>query len=250
MIWSTSRNKSTYSRVIVIVSILAFGLVGGFFVAQFGVLPGTEWVSIVMMLGIAAISYIALVRDSGYKWIIFLVLSGLLAVGFEYLGIHTCFPYGCFTYGDILGIKLRNTVPWTVFVWWTPLIIWVYAVLRKYLQSRWLIIVIWAIFLTLIDMVLDPGAVLLGFWAFDAGGWYYNVPWSNFGGWLISGSVGMSLAYGLLHTHKVSVWWTYSAWLTLSFFSFVALWSGMWIPTTLWWLLLGRYFIYLYQLSS
>gem|GEM_PF-4748362 len=40
---------------------------GGFFVAKFGILPGTEWVSILMMLAIAAISYSALVHGSGYK---------------------------------------------------------------------------------------------------------------------------------------------------------------------------------------
>lgn len=245
MIWSTSRDKSTYSRLIAIVSILAFGLVGGFFVAQFGILPGTEWLAIVMMLGIAAISYIALVRDSGYTWIIFLILSGLLAVGFEYLGVQTCLPYGCFVYGDVLGAKLGDTVPWTVFVWRTPLIIGVYAVLRKYLQSRWLIIVFWAVLLTLVDMVLDPGAVLLGFWSFADGGWYYNVPRGNFLGRLVSGTVGMILATFLLKKSTPSIVWTYSAGLTLSFFTFISFWSGMMLPTIVWLLLLCGYFIYL-----
>jgi len=230
-----------------IVSILAFGLVGGFFVAKFGVLPGTEWLAIVMMLGIAAISYGAVIGTSWYRWLLFLLCSGLLAVGFEYLGIHTCFPYGCFVYGDVLGAKLWDTVPWTVFVWWTPLIIWIYAILRKYLQSRWLIIVIWAVLLTLIDMVLDPGAVLLGFWAFDAGGWYYNIPRSNFLGRLVSGLVGMAVASILLARGKTTVQRSYSAALTLSFFTAIAAFSGMWIPAVLWWLLLGGYMCYIYN---
>lgn len=250
MIWSSSNHQSTYSRLVSTVSILAFGLVGGFFVAKFGILPGTEWVSILMMLAIASISYSALVHSSGYTWIFFLVLSGLIALGFEYLWVQTCFPYGCFSYGDVLWTKLRNTVPWTVFVWWTPLIIGVYTLLRKYLQNTWLIIPLWAILLTLIDMVLDPSAVLLGFWSFDAGGRYYNVPRSNFGGWIISGSVGMTIAKVLLHKSRPSIIRTYSAALTLSFFTWIAIFSGMWLPATLWWLLLGGYFIYFHQLSS
>lgn len=250
MIWSSSHHQSTYSRLVTTLSILAFGLVGGFFVAKFGILPGTEWVSILMMLAIAAISYSSLVHNSGYKWIFFLVLSGLLALGFEYLWVQTCFPYGCFSYGDVLGMKLRNTVPWTVFVWWTPLIIGVYAILRRYIHKKWLIIALWATLLTLIDMVLDPSAVLLGFWSFDASGWYYNVPWSNFGGWLISGAVGMTLATFLLETAKISPIRTYSAALTLSFFTCIALFSGLRIPAVLWWLLLGGYFVYFHQLSS
>ncbi|MBP7061989.1 carotenoid biosynthesis protein [Patescibacteria group bacterium] len=32
-------------------------------------------------------------------------------------------PYGCFEYGNVLGSKILETVPWTVFVGWTPLII-------------------------------------------------------------------------------------------------------------------------------
>lgn len=250
MIWSSSNHQSTYSRLVTTVSILAFWLVGGFFVAKFGILPGTEWVSILMMLAIAAISYSALVYNSGYTWIIFLVLSGLLAVGFEYLWVQTCFPYGCFSYGDVLGMKLLDTVPWTVFVWWTPLIIGVYALLRKYFQNKWLIITLWAVLLTLIDMVLDPSAVLLGFWSFTNGGRYYNVPRSNFGGWLISGSVGMTLATFLLDVSKPSTIRTYSAALTLSFFTWIAVFSVLRIPAILWWLLLAGYFIYLHQLSS
>ena len=90
-------------------------------------------------------------------------------------------------------------------------------------------ILIGAVILTLLDMVLDPGAVLLGFWSFDAGGWYYNVPRSNFVGWLLSGSVGMFLATILLDKIQTSVQRTTSAGLTLSFFTWIALWSQMWL---------------------
>jgi putative membrane protein len=82
-------------------------------------------------------------------------------------------------------------------------------------------------------MVLDPGAVLLGFWSFDAGGWYYNVPWSNFAGWLVSGSLGMALAMVLLHKKQTTLSRTYSAALSLSFFTWVAVFSGMWLPALL-----------------
>lgn len=82
-------------------------------------------------------------------------------------------------------------------------------------------------------MVLDPGAVLLEFWSFHAGGWYYNVPWSNFLGRLVSGSVGMVLASFLLKNTHNNKQRTYSAGLTLSFFSFVAIWSGMILPAIL-----------------
>ena len=250
MIWSTSNHQSTHSGLIRIISILAFWLVGGFFVSRFGVMPGTEWVSILMILGIAAISYRALVRDARMAWVVFLLLSGILALIFEYVGIHSCVPYGCFVYGSALGPKILDTVPWTVFVGWTPLIIGVYAILRTYIQRRWMIVVLWAILLTLADMVLDPGAVLLWFWSFAAGGWYYDVPWSNFAGWLVSGSVGILVATILLRKTKPTLAWTYSAALSLSFFTWVAVFSGMWLPALLWWLLLGGYFVYFWGIYN
>jgi len=233
MIWSTPRHQSTYSRIIHVLSILAFGLVGGFFVERFGIVPGLERVSIAMMLGIAAISYYAVVRDAWIKWLVFLVVSGFFALGVEYVWVHYCVPYGCFNYGSALGTKLFATVPWTVFVGRTPLIIWVYALIRQYISIKWIYVAVGACLLTLIDMVMDPGAVLLGFWSFDAGGRYYNVPWSNFLWRLISGSVWMALATILLDKNNISVQRTYSAGLTLSFFTFIALFAEMWLA---WWL--------------
>ena len=43
-----------------------------------------------------------------------------------------------------------------------------------------------------IDLVLDPAAVAIGFWAFESGA-YYGVPLSNYVGWIISGSVAVVL---------------------------------------------------------
>jgi len=249
MIWSTSDNQSTYSRIIYIISILLFWLIGGFFVERFGILPWLERVSIVMMLGIAAISYYAIVRDAGGRGILFLILSGLFALGFEYVWVHYCFPYGCFDYGSALGTKLFATVPWTVFVGRTPLIIWVYAILRQYIKNTMLLIVGWAILLTLIDMVMDPGAVLLEFWSFDAGGWYYAIPWSNFGWRLLSGSVGMLLANILLQNKNTSPQWTYSMAFTLSFFTFISLFATMWLAGWLGIILLVVYFRTIYILK-
>jgi putative membrane protein len=40
-----------------------------------------------------------------------------------------------------------------------------------------------------IDLVLDPAAVSLGFWAYGAGGAFYGVPLSNFAGWVLAATV-------------------------------------------------------------
>lgn len=246
MIWSAPKHQSTYSSIVTAISIVSFGLVGWFFVERFGIIPGLERVSIVMMLGIAAISYGAVIKDAKRHGILFLILSGIIALVFEYIWVQSCIPYGCFSYGNALGAKILNTVPWTVFVGRTPLIIGVYSILKQYIDTKRILIATWACVLTLIDMALDPGAVLLGFWSFDGGGWYYNVPRSNFVGWMISWSVGMLLISFLVEPTKTNISRTYSAGLTLSFFTFVALFGHMWLAGLLWTILLTMYIFFVY----
>jgi len=44
------------------------------------------------------------------------------------------------------------------------------------------------------DIVLDPGAVALGFWSFAEGGSaFYGVPLSNYAGWALSATVAVIL---------------------------------------------------------
>jgi len=43
------------------------------------------------------------------------------------------------------------------------------------------------------DLVLDPGAVAVGFWTYAAGGAYYGVPLSNYAGWVLSAAIAVVL---------------------------------------------------------
>jgi putative membrane protein len=43
-----------------------------------------------------------------------------------------------------------------------------------------------------VDLVLDQAAVALGFWSY-ADGSYYGVPWLNYAGWVLSGTVATLL---------------------------------------------------------
>ena len=89
-------------------------------------------------------------------------------------------------------------VPWTVAFAWTPLILGAYAVAANLFDSRISRVIATTLILTVFDVVLDPGAVLLGFWQYDGGGWFYGVPMSNFVGWLVSGLIGSVILEGLM----------------------------------------------------
>ncbi|MFB6268540.1 MAG: bisanhydrobacterioruberin hydratase [Halobacterium sp.] len=119
------------------------------------------------------------------------------AYGIELVGVATGWPYGHFEYLVDLGPMLPGGVPLGLPVFFLPLVVNSYllvlllfgrhtrrAVVRLPLVAA---VVVW------MDVVLDPGAVALGFWTYDAAGAYYGVPLSNYLGWVLSASVSVAL---------------------------------------------------------
>jgi isopentenyl-diphosphate delta-isomerase type 1 len=169
-------------------------------------------------------------RDS----ILLFVFLGVFALAFETTAIATGFPYGDFSYSGLLGFKLFGTVPWTVSFAWTPLILAAYAAAHKLISSRWPRIASVAALLVVFDLVLDPGAVKVGFWEYSEIGWYYGVPWSNYFGWLISGIVAAVFLEGLIKWFRpilpVPVQLIQSGALTIFFWTCISLFSGLFVP--------------------
>jgi putative membrane protein len=122
------------------------------------------------------------------------------AYAVEYVGVTTGVPYGAFHYGVSLGPMVAG-VPVGLPVFFVPL------VLNAYLLAVLLVpagagraarVGAALATLLLVDATLDPAAVALGFWTYDAGGAYYGVPLSNYAGWVLSGLVSLlALEVGL-----------------------------------------------------
>ena len=123
-------------------------------------------------------------------------LLTLYAYAVEYTGVHTGFPYGSFSYGVDLGPTLGG-VPLGLPVFFVPLVMNAYLLCVLLLGDRAenaavrLTTVVAAVLA--MDVVLDPGAVALGFWAYDPAGPFYGVPLSNYAGWVVSAAVAVAL---------------------------------------------------------
>lgn len=169
-------------------------------------------------------------RDATVVFIIF----GLYALAVESIAIATGFPYGAFSYSEHLGYKLFAVVPWTVAFAWTPLLLAAYSIAAKLFRSRIARIVFTTVALVAFDLVLDPGAVRLGFWRFTEEGVYYGVPISNFAGWMLSGFVGavfLDLVVGKLRPLlPVPIQLASSALLIIIFWTLVSAFAGMVAP--------------------
>ena len=107
----------------------------------------------------------------------------------EYLGVTTGWPYGEFAYGVALGPMLGG-VPVGLPLFFLPLVLdgllLVVVALRSGAGRRLVRLPLAVAVVIGVDLVLDPGAVALGFWTYLAGGPYYGVPLSNFLGWTMS----------------------------------------------------------------
>ncbi|MFQ3293770.1 MAG: putative membrane protein [Halobacteriales archaeon] len=164
------------------------------------------------------------------------------AYGIELVGVRTGWPYGEFTYGIDLGPMLFGDVPIGLPVFFFPLVLNSYLLglllLGKRARSRAIRLSSVLALVMVVDLVLDPGAVAINFWAYETGG-FYGVPWSNYGGWLLSGAVAVVLfdigfvREGLLRRLEEIEF------MLDDLVSFVILWGGLnaaygnWIPVLL-----------------
>jgi len=226
-------------RLLLAASALFFG--AAYFTVRFPDVPGAGAGSFVSTFLIAMPSSIALWRFLGPKRAA-LSLIVLSAFGFaiETTGVVTGFPYGTFYYGESLGPKMMNLVPYLLPLSWVPLVLGAVAAaaLRGKATQRYVLWVLSAaVLLAFVDGVLDPGAVSLGFWTWPEGGAYYGVPVTNYLGWLFSSMFAAALLLvlgrrrwgrempppGLLDSLVIAV----------AFWTGAALFSGLFFPAAL-----------------
>jgi putative membrane protein len=176
-----------------VVGAIAMSVIG-FMADQQGFRQQPGWISVLAILLLAVPSGWAFITYAGYrKGFLVLMCLSVFAVLIESLGVATGFPYGTFSYTADLGWRVFGLVPWTVPFAWVPLLIAAAAFAAYFAKQKQSRIVLTAIFLVLMDLVLDPAAVHAGLWNYPAGGWYFGVPWTNFAGWFFSGILGASI---------------------------------------------------------
>lgn len=172
------------------------------------------------------------------------VLAGLCGYTYavEMVGVATGWPYGDFEYLVALGPMVAG-VPLGLPVFFLPL------VLNAYLLSLLLLgraAADWRVRLpatvavvVLVDLVLDPGAVALGFWTYADAGPYYGVPLSNYAGWVLSATVGVLALDRAFPRDALLGRLAECAFLLDDLVSFVVLWGlvnlvfGNWAPVVL-----------------
>jgi putative membrane protein len=212
----------------------ALALVAAYFAVRYPDIQGAGLGSYLSTILIALPSTVALFRYLGPRRATLSLISlSIFGYAIEAIGVATGFPYGAFYYGDALGPRLAGLVPYLLPLSYAPLVVG--AVAASWGTRLHLLHVLYAtLLLVWMDAVLDPGAAALSFWVWPEGGAYYGVPLTNYAGWLLSGALASTL---LLATGK----WSEtpepalldSATIATSFWTGVAILSGLVVPTLL-----------------
>lgn len=177
------RKKSLTGKASVILIILfhAVGLAGFFIPILNPLFIKLVPYHLLLMLVVLLYSYGRVsLRISGF-------LASVWVTGFccEYIGVHTGWLFGNYSYGDTLGPQLAG-IPLIIGVNWFLLIFSAGALMqRTKLRKPAMRIVAGAAILTLLDMLIEPVAVKLDYWR-----WANSiVPLKNYACWFLIGII-------------------------------------------------------------
>jgi putative membrane protein len=126
------------------------------------------------------------------------VLGALGALGFaaDWIGVGTGLPFGRYAFTDLLAPKLGDRVPLLLPLSWVNASVPAWAVAATLLPKAKAPARVFAATLLMVswDLLVDP---IMGhrylFWIWAEGGPYYGIPLTNFAGWLLVGTVLVSI---------------------------------------------------------
>ena len=171
-----------------------------------------------------------------------LALLGGYTYAVELVGVRTGYPYGAFEYGVDLG-PMVGGIPAALPLFFLPLVLNAYLLTLLMVgdAARRTVIRVPVVVAAVVgmDLVLDPAAVAVGFWRYEAGGVYYGVPPLNFAGWVLSAVVAVTVIDAALDRDAVCARLEDCRYMLDDLVSFVILWGGInlyarnWVPAAL-----------------
>jgi len=171
----------------------------------------TSFVSIIIPLAL----YLYRIKPIKIEWII-IFLVYLITFFSEWIGVNYGWLFGSYEYGDSLGFKIDG-VPIIMGANWLLLGLVCRDVVKKIITNHWLIIILSALLMVLIDTLIEPLSNRLDFWI-----WKNNIiPFSNYKDWFLIALLNQYL-FSFLKFKKDMFFWSlgYIIILVLFFISF------------------------------
>ena len=146
-------------------------------------LLGGPWSSDFVMLtplNLLLLSVVYLITSDKVKRPLLYALPALMGFLVEMLGTNTGFPFGEYSYSSILGPGLLGT-PFLIGVLWWVLLRSFNDVFSRISSNKTLISLATGLGMLLLDIFIEPVAIGLGFWEWQAA----EVPLENYMAWFV-----------------------------------------------------------------
>jgi uncharacterized membrane protein len=134
------------------------------------------------------------------RTILLLVLTFVVSLAFESLGVATGLVYGPYHYTDKLGPKFLGLVPYLIPAAWFMMVYpsyWIATSLVRYNGKLWLwrlwVAASGAVIMTAWDLGMDPVMAAGEHWVWEVEGAYFGIPLQNFWGWWLTTFVTFAL---------------------------------------------------------
>jgi bisanhydrobacterioruberin hydratase len=164
----------------------------GLFLLSFDLVPSwLEWANVVFLMTSGLLGMFYFYRNSPALTGLFLIGTiFIMSMAIESFGVHTGLFFGEYSYQTDFGPKAAG-VPLTIGFAWTMVIATSHVLAAPVVYSirrfhRIIYSVYGALIGTSLDLIIDPVAFeVKQYWVWETGGFYYNIPFSNFLGWFI-----------------------------------------------------------------
>jgi putative membrane protein len=118
------------------------------------------------------------VKARNSRLLFWAVLTFLLTLVLEIIGVATSLVFGAYTYGPTLGLKLLGA-PLLIGVNWTLIILGIVQVTSTKIANPWLAALATASLTVLFDYVMEPVAIAFDYWSWAGG----DIPLQNYLAW-------------------------------------------------------------------
>lgn len=168
-----------YKLYAAIALLLVFHIIG-----SFGILLSPSpmefarlsWVSLL----VSGFTLFLLHEQWSNKTILSLLIVSFLGLLIEILGVQTGKVFGEYSYGESLGLKVEGVPVIMALNWGMLCYACVYTFSRK-IKKFWLVAILSAFTLVLLDWIMEPVAVQLGFWSWETD----SIPLNNYLAWFV-----------------------------------------------------------------
>jgi len=225
-----SQNNWNIGKVVRILLVAAYGVmwfggIGHYIIAGKPPLDAPWAASVFLLLAGLLISVTSPLKEQAGLWV-----AAAIGLSAEIIGVHAGFIFSEYQYTDVLLPQIFN-VPVVMLSAWMVLISYSRQLLMKFKLSFWVESSIAALWMTAIDLVIDPlAANQLGYWKWAETGWYYGVPFHNFAGWF---AVSLIIFFVVRQRWKTNITGLYVGLSIVIFFTSIAFSCSLYLAGTI-----------------